>query len=198
MSDESQPPNTTPTPEDTSISTTVRDRLSNQAFAEWYQEQQIEENILNGQAYFNGPSPPKDPERHSPSKLLQCHRKAMYDRRNAPNEGTPPEGLFWIGSEFEEQVIVPFLQDEVTTDNTYVQNSVWIDTELTIDDATVRVRVQLTLSSSLRMPTRYSSRKSRPRKTPTTCPARNHTTKRSSTRICTRLTRSTTTKSLTG
>jgi CRISPR-associated exonuclease Cas4 len=144
MSNDSQPPDTGmnwPSPASgTAVVQTVRSRLSNQAFAEWYQEQQIEENILNGQAYFNGPSPPKDPDRHSPSKLLQCHRKAMYDRRNAPSEGTPPEGLFWIGSEFEEQVIVPFLQDVVTTEETYVQNSVWIDTEVTIDGTTVRVR----------------------------------------------------------
>lgn len=122
------------------VSRPVRDRLSNEAFAEWYKEQQVKENILNGQAYFNGPSPPKDPEKHTPSKLLQCHRKASYDRQNAPNEGTPPEGLFWIGSEFEEQVVVPFLQDVVTTEETYVQNSVWMDTEITVNGTSLRVR----------------------------------------------------------
>jgi len=119
---------------------TVRSRVSNQAFNEWYAEQQVAENILNGQAYFNGPSPPKVPEKHTPSKLLQCHRKASYDRQNAPSEGTPPQGLFWIGSEFEKQVVVPFLQDAVTTEETYVQNSVWIDTELTVQGKELRIR----------------------------------------------------------
>jgi CRISPR-associated exonuclease Cas4 len=117
----------------------VLNRITNQTFNDWYSEQQFQTNILEGKAYFNGPSPPKDPEQHTPSKLLQCHRKASYARKNAPREGTPPEGLFWIGSEFEEQVIVPFLQN-ITTPNTYVANSLWIDTEIVTGGAELRVR----------------------------------------------------------
>lgn len=117
----------------------VVDRISNAEFNEWYAEQQFETNILEGKAYFNGPTPVKDPERHTPSKLLQCHRKTSYTRQNAPREGTPPEGLFWIGSEFEEQVIVPFLQDIVPAD-LYVQNSLWIDSTITVDETDVRLR----------------------------------------------------------
>ncbi|WP_433629600.1 CRISPR-associated protein Cas4 [Halomicrococcus sp. NG-SE-24] len=142
----SDPPTETPV-EDTLVSgetdfdvpQAVLDRISNREFTEWYSEQQFQTNILEGQAYFNGPSPPKDPDRHSPSKLLQCHRKASYARQNAPREGTPPEGLFWIGTEFEEQVIVPFLQD-ITTQNTYVTNSLWIDAEIVVDGTELRVR----------------------------------------------------------
>lgn len=116
------------------------DRVTNQTFSEWYSEQQIKQNILQGQAYFNSPAPPKDPDRHSPSKLLQCHRKASYDRQNAPKEDAPPQGLFWIGSEFEEQIIVPYLQEAVTTSDTYVQNSIWIDTTVEVGDETLRIR----------------------------------------------------------
>ncbi len=115
------------------------DRITNRAFNEWYSEQQFQNNILEGQAYFNGPSPPKDPEQHTPSKLLQCHRKTSYARKNAPREGTPPEGLFWIGSEFEKQVVVPFLQ-AMTTPNTYVANSLWIDTEIAIGGTELSLR----------------------------------------------------------
>ncbi len=118
----------------------VVERVSNRSFNEWNAEQQFQNNILEGKAYFNGPSPEKPPERHSPSQLLQCHRKASYARKNAPREGTPPKGLFWIGSEFEEQVIIPFLQDIATTEDTYVTNSVWIDVEIPIADTTHRVR----------------------------------------------------------
>jgi len=75
--------------------------VSNRGFNEWYAERQFETNILEGKSYFNGASPPKPPNQHTPSKLLQCHRKVSYARLNAPREGTPPEGLFWIGSEFE-------------------------------------------------------------------------------------------------
>jgi len=146
MSDEVKPPQSTNQTDDRLLSDDgslleiVRDRLSDQVFTEWFKEQQFAENILKGQAYFNGPSPAKDPERHSPSKLLHCHRKASYDRQNAPKEGTSPDGLFWIGSEFEEQIIVPFLQDTVTTEETYVQNSVWIDSELMVNGESLRIR----------------------------------------------------------
>ena len=146
MSEESTTPNSHD-PADQSASTPdsrvtemVANRVSNEAFGDWYTEQQIEENILNGQAYFNGPSPPKPPEKHTPSKLLQCHRKTSYARQNAAKEFTLPEGLFWIGSEFEEQIIVPFLQDHVTTSDTYVQNSVWVDTGVTVNGNTLSLR----------------------------------------------------------
>ncbi len=114
--------------------------VSNRRFNDWYDERQIEQNILEGKSYFNGPSPAKDPEVHTPSKLLQCHRKASYARQNAPREGPPPEGLFWIGSEFEEQVIVPFLRDAVTGEDTYVQNSLWIDETIETDEEELRLR----------------------------------------------------------
>lgn len=114
-------------------------RVSNQDFNAWYDERQVTQNILDGQSYFNGPSPPKDPDRHTPSKLLQCHRKATYARQNAPREGTPPEGLFWIGSEFEEQIMVPYLQS-VVPDELYVQNSLWIDTNISFDGTEVHLR----------------------------------------------------------
>jgi CRISPR/Cas system-associated exonuclease Cas4 (RecB family) len=117
----------------------VGDRISNQDFNAWYEDRQIEQNILDGKSYFNGPSPPKDPDRHTPSKLLQCHRKASYARQNAPREGTSPEGLFWIGSEFEEQIIVPYLQS-IVPDELYVQNSLWIDTTISNDEVEVHLR----------------------------------------------------------
>ncbi|WP_336037700.1 CRISPR-associated protein Cas4 [Halobacterium yunchengense] len=124
---------------DTTVVREIHDRITNRAFNEWYNEQQFQSNILEGKEYFNGPSPPKDPDHHTPSKLLQCHRKASYARQNAPREGTVPEGLFWFGTEFEEQVIVPFLQS-ITTPSTYVTNSVWIDTETVHDGTPLRVR----------------------------------------------------------
>jgi len=117
----------------------VVDCISQQSFAAWYDERQVEQNILEGQAYFNAPSPPKDPEQHTPSKLLQCHRKASYARQNAPREGPSPEGLFWVGSAFEENIIVPYLQD-ITPDEVYVQNSLWVDATITRDGTEVRVR----------------------------------------------------------
>lgn len=108
--------------------------ITSQEFKSWYQNQQAERNIRDGKAHYNTPSPAPEAIRHSPSKLVQCHRKLRYDEENAPEEGTSPEGLFWIGSKFEEEVIVPYFQT-LTTDDTYVQNSLWIDTTVTIDSS---------------------------------------------------------------
>lgn len=117
------------------------DAVTNSSFNEWYAERLFTENILEGRPYFNGASPIPDTEKHSPSKLLQCHRKVRYYEQNTPQEGDSPQGLFWIGSEFEEAIIVPYLQETVTTDSTYVRNSLWIDTQvLTSDSDHVRVK----------------------------------------------------------
>lgn len=118
----------------------IVDRISNASFNEWYQEEQFTENILEGRPYFNGASPPPEPGKHSPSKLFQCHRKTRYYAQNAPKEGASPQGLFWVGSKFEEEIVVPYLLDSVTTENTYVRNSMWIDTTVSHDGTDVRVK----------------------------------------------------------
>jgi CRISPR/Cas system-associated exonuclease Cas4 (RecB family) len=108
----------------------IVDAISNTSFNAWYQEEQFTENILEGRPYFNGASPPPDAAKHSPSKLLQCHRRVRYYAENAPQEGDPPQGLFWVGSKFEEEIVVPYFLDTVATESTYVRNSMWIDTTL--------------------------------------------------------------------
>ena len=118
---------------------TVTEAISNRGFSEWYDERQIEQNLLDGKPYFNGPSPSKPPDRHTPSKLLQCHRKAMYARQNAPREDTTPDGIFWIGTTFEEDIIVPYLQD-ATPGGLYIQNSLWINATVTADDTEMQLR----------------------------------------------------------
>jgi len=130
----------TKNPEATQQREILINTFSNESFNDWYHEQQYIENILEGRAYFNGASPPPDPERHSPSKLLQCHRKVRYYAGNAPQEGDPPEGLFWVGTQFEENVIIPYLLEAVTTENTYVQNSIWIDTTIEVDGESLRLK----------------------------------------------------------
>ena len=101
--------------------------ISDVNFDDWYQEREYRENIESGTPYFNGPSSVPDPERHSPSKLLQCHRKIYYRQTNAPEEQADPDGIFWFGTRFEEDIIFPFLRDEITESDTYVCNSIWID-----------------------------------------------------------------------
>lgn len=109
------------------------DRLSTDRFHNWYREQQYRQNIENGTPFFNGPSKPPDPERHSPSSLLRCHRKRVYRAFNAPEEQSRPNGIFWVGSKIEERVILPFLREKVATADTYVQNSIWVDYHVETD-----------------------------------------------------------------
>ena len=116
--------------------------ISGEAFATWYHDRQARKNIEEGKAYYNTPYF-RDANRHSPHQLLQCHRKTWYEANNAPKEGTQPSGLFWIGSEFEEKIIVPFLRD-IAPDRVFVQNSLWIDFEIskTVQDQDKPIRVR--------------------------------------------------------
>lgn len=116
------------------------DSLSADSFRDWYRERQHRRNIENGTPYFNESGYIPDPERHSPSKLLQCHRKVVYQQNNAPAEKPDPDGIFWFGTRFEEEIVFSFLKCAVTGSDTYVQNSMWID--LTVDTAAGELRIK--------------------------------------------------------
>lgn len=114
--------------------------VSGDSFKAWYREREHARNIREGVPYFNGPASIKAPRRHSPSSLLQCKRKTAYKQLNAPEESRDPEGIFWIGSQFETEIAVPYLQDVVNKENLYVTNSVWVDFTVETDVGDLRIR----------------------------------------------------------
>ena len=116
------------------------DAVSSEAFDTWYQERTFRQNIQNGKPYFNGPSKTKPAKDHTPSKLLQCHRKIFYNALNAPAESERPSGIFWIGSQFEEDIALPFLREAVVSSDEYVTNSLWIEITETTDAGKIRIR----------------------------------------------------------
>jgi len=111
-----------------------------EAFDRWYQEREFANNIRQGTPYFNGPSNVSAPERHSPSKLLQCHRKSVYNRLNAPEETEDPDGIFWVGSRVEEEIVLPFLRQAVADEEEYVTNSLWVDFTVDTDAGKLRIK----------------------------------------------------------
>ena len=115
-------------------------KLSQERFREWYQERQYRENIENGQPYFNKSGGVSSPNRHSPSQLLQCHRKTVYSQLNAPEEQKDPKGIFWIGSRFEEDVALPFLREAITGTDQYVTNSLWVDFTVQTDSGDLHIK----------------------------------------------------------
>ena len=122
-------------PEDSLLS-----RISAESFDEWYREQERARNIRNGQHYFNYPGRISAPTRHSPSSLLQCQRKTLYKHLNAPEENADPDGIFWFGNRFEEDVIMPYLADAVTQEGAYVCNSLWVDFSVETESGELRVK----------------------------------------------------------
>lgn len=116
------------------------EEFSHAKYREWYQEREAAQNIQQGQAYFNGPNSPPAAERHSPSQLLQCHRKIAYRQNNAPAEEEPSRGIFWFGTRFEEEVALPFLREAVTGADTYACNSIWVDFTVDIDTNELRIK----------------------------------------------------------
>jgi len=114
--------------------------ISSEAFDEWHRERQFTKNIRTGTPYFNGPSSIKPPERHSPSSLLQCNRKTVYKQLNTPVEKEDPAGIFWIGSQFEEGIALPFLRDLVSDSDEYVTNSLWVNYTVETDVGEIHIK----------------------------------------------------------
>lgn len=99
--------------------------ISTETFQDWYRERKRTQNIREGTPYFNGPNPPLPPKRHSPSRLLQCHRRTLYQLQNAPAETPLPKGIYWSGSRFETDIALPFLRSLVGPEF-YIRNSMWV------------------------------------------------------------------------
>lgn len=114
-------------------------RITPETFESWYREREWRRNIKNGTPYFNGPSRVPDPHRHTPSSLLQCHRKIRYRKENAAKEQPDPEGIFWAGSKIEEDVVAPYLEAAVAGD-AVVRNSLWIDVTIETEDRELRIK----------------------------------------------------------
>lgn len=119
---------------------TVCEAIQDGAFAKWYRERQVAQNILNGNPYFNGPGEVRNPKRHSPGSLLQCQRKTSYSELNSPEETENPDGIYWFGSRFEEDIVLPFLQDAVTGTEEYITNSMWVDFTAETDAGDLRIK----------------------------------------------------------
>ncbi|WP_323173202.1 PD-(D/E)XK nuclease family protein [Natrialba sp. PRR66] len=114
--------------------------ISGKQFQDWYRERKFRKNIENGKPYFNGPPSVPSPQRHSPSQLLQCHRKIAYRQHNAPAEKPNPTGIFWFGSRFEEDLVVDFLKKAVVNDQEYVANSLWVDFTVQADTGEIQIK----------------------------------------------------------
>lgn len=114
--------------------------ISEESFQAWYHEQTFADNIRQGNEYFNGPGRITRPRKHTPSSLLQCSRKIAYRQQNTPEEEPPPNGLFWIGEQFEDAVALPYLENAVIDDNEYVTNSLWVNFEVETDAGALTIK----------------------------------------------------------
>lgn len=111
----------------------IAEKITGDRFEEWYADREFAENIKSGQSYFNGPSKFKKPGKFNPSELLNCHRKTYYKKLNAPKEQEAPNAIFYIGSLIEEQLVEEFISDEVTDEETYQQNDIWVNFSIPSD-----------------------------------------------------------------
>ena len=120
----------------------IVERVGEASFTDWLAEQRAKENLREGQPWLNKPPRITDARRVSPSQLLQCHRKIYYRQLNAPEETEDSDGIFWIGSKFEEELVQPFLESivEEADSELYVRNSAWVDFEVETEAGAVRVK----------------------------------------------------------
>ncbi|WP_146047449.1 CRISPR-associated protein Cas4 [Haloferax marisrubri] len=126
-------------PEGNSVVEFVVDTVGTGHFDDWQNEREFRENIRTGKPYFNTPPPVKPAKQHNPSQLNQCHRKIYYRQLNAPDERESPDGIFWTGTKFEEEVAMPYLE-AVVRGQGYVRNSMWVDYTLDTEHGDIRIR----------------------------------------------------------
>lgn len=115
------------------------DEIGDSQFSEWHREQERVQSIRQGNQPTTNSPPSLPPERHAPSRLLQCHRKTVYQVEKAPKETREPTGVFWVSSRLETELLVPFLRDCVGSGE-YVQNSRWVDVTISSGSGELRIR----------------------------------------------------------
>jgi len=78
-------------------------------------------------------------ERIDATSFDDWYRKIYYRQLNAPEEQADPQGIFWSGTKFEEELVVPYLEATVGSGE-YVRNSMWIDATCETDAGEVRIK----------------------------------------------------------
>lgn len=133
------PSNTTDTDTDTDVDIAARIEAR---LPEWHAQKRTQQNIEAGNAHYNTPAAPPEATVFRPNRLLQCHRKQYYRDHNAPKESAAPAGLFFAGSKLEEELLLPYLREQVTewAESLYVTNSLWIEETLTVAGTSVTIR----------------------------------------------------------
>lgn len=130
-------PTSSGTDTDVDIGSRIETRLP-----EWKNNKQTRQNIEAGNAHYNTPAAPPEASVFRPNRLLQCHRKQYYRDHNAPKESAAPAGLYFAGSKLEEELLLPYLRDQVSnwSESLYVANSLWIEETLTVAGTSVTIR----------------------------------------------------------
>lgn len=154
----------------------LADLISKHSFDEWFDDKTHHENILEGKPYFNLPQKPREPTYHTPSKLLRCHRQTYYDRLAAPEEEPAPRGIFWWGSQIEEELILPYLSQVAEETGLYVTNSIWIHIHRETPESTLEIKgsTDPVIVDDLGVPVLPTEVKSRKNVMNTTSPSERH------------------------
>ncbi len=122
MSSSTPTPNNVESPSQSELTMTFRSRLTETRFEDWHRIQERERNEAEGYGDTrNDLSHMPEPDEHSPSSLLSCHRMVYYKAHNTPREDRLPYGIFKFGHDFEAYV-EQFLADEVAGDHQTVNN----------------------------------------------------------------------------
>lgn len=117
----------------------ISESITAESFDDWYREHTFAQNLRDGKPWRNTVSPVTEPEVHYPHQLNQCQRKIYYQRQNAPEESADPHGIFWIGTQIEEDIILPYLESLIPSE-LYIGNSFWVSYEICVDGTELTIR----------------------------------------------------------
>jgi CRISPR-associated exonuclease Cas4 len=99
--------------------------LTTEAYDTYWQHRVETQNEAEGCPERNDPAHIPNDGQISPHTIGTCHRKQLYRRFNAPGEERDPHGIFWQGTQFETEAILPFLEDY--HDEEHVANDLEVD-----------------------------------------------------------------------
>lgn len=116
------------------------ERAETADFSAWYRERRRRERAREGRFEYIGPREPPPAAVHFPSSLLLCHRKRRYVETNAPAEQPAPLGRYRTGTAVEEDLVHPFLEDQVTGPDTFVTNGIGFEVDVDSSVGPLRLR----------------------------------------------------------
>lgn len=110
----------------------IIDNITADAWDDWYIDHLRQQTVEEGKPWYLSSAPVPDPEKHTPSRILKCHRKIYYQAHNAPEEDDEPRGIFRFGEYVEREIALPWLITVVRRISAELDRDMYVGNDLDV------------------------------------------------------------------